>query len=462
MATSVTQFPTEYLDAIDEVLAGATYAGRYGVGAAEFAGNRQVSVPDISFGASPEPKEYDRFKTEGNVSLARTVYTLDHDVEKVFYIDAADALDEAALKMTTVVSEYERTVFAPSIDKDFFAKVAAKAKGKSTEEVTAANVRQLLRQARSQFTAAGLRGGDLYMTPEALACLEDATDRQWSNDTAITDTVGGYDGFSVFEVPEDTLGADFLVVSGGVRTVRYVVKRAATYAFGPGQHTQGDGWLTQMRWIYGTVVHKNKVVLRDVVLDRISANENVKDMVSLAFGEVIDNIIHHSESPCGGIACAQFYPKAANVPYIEYCVTDSGKGIAASMAENISYAGLSPSELVAKAFERKTGQWYGRVPDGTSRVSGGVGLSISAGLAAALDGVIWCVSHGSAVEIRGGKTTVVDGLYYPGTVIVVRLPVTDDAVVNESDLFDGGAERPMRWNPRDGRYYDSESDWELW
>lgn len=259
MPATVTAFPTEYLEAIDEVLAGSTFAGRYGVGAAEFAGSRQVSVPDIDFGENPEPTAYNRFAAEGNVNLNRTTYTLDHDVEKVFYIDAKDAIDEAALKMTTVLSEWERTVFGPYIDRDFFSKTLAKAKTTLTEPITAANVKDVLRKARTQFTAAGLRGGDLYMSSAALACLEDATDRQWSNETSITDSVGEYDGFSIFEVPGDSLGADLLVVSGGTRTVRYVVKRAATYAFAPGQHTSGDGWLTQMRWVFGTIVRKNKV-----------------------------------------------------------------------------------------------------------------------------------------------------------------------------------------------------------
>lgn len=203
-------------------------------------------------------------------------------------------------------------------------------------------------------------------------------------------------------------------------------------------------------------------MLSSVVLDHISTSDTVKDAVSFAFGEVVDNVIQHSESSCGGLACAQFYPKAASVPYVEYCVTDSGRGIAASMSDNEQYIGINPAMLVAKAFERGTGQWYGRVPDGSSKVSGGVGLSISERLAKALGGIVWCVSHGNAVEIRDGVTKTIDGLYFPGTIVTVRLPVPCDAVINESDLFDGGEDRPMRWSPQEGRYYEDEDDWELW
>lgn len=255
---TITTFPTEYLDAIDEVLAGATYAGRYNVAGAEFVRGRQVSVPDISFGASPDPVAYDRFSTESPVTIGRTVYTLDHDVQKVFYVDAEEAADEPAVAMTQVVSEYERTVFAPYIDKDFFAKAVAAAGGTSSVSPTKANVLSEIRKARSQFNNAGLSGGELYVTSDVLSALEEAVPREWSNESSITDAVGSYDGLQVFEVPTATLGCRMLAISGGLKTIRYVTKRAASYSFAPGQHTQGDGWLNQFRWVFGTLVWKNK------------------------------------------------------------------------------------------------------------------------------------------------------------------------------------------------------------
>lgn len=256
---NITTFPTEFATALDEVLVGATFAGKYNVQGAEFTSGRQVSIPDISFGDDPNPQAYNRFRTESNATLNRTVYTLDHDVEKSFYVDAVDAIDEASASITNVVSQYERTILAPYIDAEFFKAVALKAKTKATETLTTANIKSEIRNARTQFVQAGLVGGDLYMTSAALGLLEDATDRQWSNDTSITDTVGSYDGFAIYEVPDSVLGVDICAVSGGLQTVRYITKRAQTYLFAPGQHTTGDGWLAQMRWVFGTVVLKNKV-----------------------------------------------------------------------------------------------------------------------------------------------------------------------------------------------------------
>lgn len=259
MGTTISTYPVEYLSAIDEALVQATYASRYGVGAAEFVSGKQVSVPDYDFGDSANPVAYDRFATESSVTVSRTVYTLANDVEKVFYVDAADAIDEAAASATQIVAEYQRAILAPYVDADFFAAALAKAKATGTTTLTADNIKEAIRAARTQFVEAGLNGGDLFMTPTALGLLEDATNRQYSNETSITDTMGSYDGFSIFAVPDATLGADFIAISGGTRTIRYIVKRAVTYAFAPGQHTSGDGWLTQMRWIFGSIVRKNKV-----------------------------------------------------------------------------------------------------------------------------------------------------------------------------------------------------------
>ena len=252
------EFPTEYLEAIDEVLMGATYAGRYNDGAAEFVGGRQISIPDIDFGNSPEPKPYNRFASEDGVDIKRTVYTLDHDDEKQFYVDALTVQDEPVASMTGVISEYERTVLAPYIDKYFFRAATGKAKTRATETLTASNIKSEIRKARTQFNSKGLSGWELYMSSNALALLEDATDRQWSNEGTILDTIGNYDGFQIYEVPSDLLQCDFLAVAGGKNTIKYIVKRAASFLFAPGQHQRGDGYLAQMRWVFGNLVKMNK------------------------------------------------------------------------------------------------------------------------------------------------------------------------------------------------------------
>lgn len=257
---TISEYPTIYLEALDSVLTGETYANRYAVQGAEFVNGRQVSVPDISFPEAGDPNDYDRFTTEDKFTLTRTVYTLEHDKQFDCYVDACDSIDESAASVNSVTAEWMRTVFLPWVDKDFFKVAAAKAGTKGTETLTKDNIKAEIRKARSVFRQHGLAGGDLYMTADALAALEDATQREWSNESNITDSVGVYNGFQVFEVPDDTLGQDMILISGGLQTIRYITKRAASYLFPAGTHTHGDGDLGQHRWVFGTIVRKNKAL----------------------------------------------------------------------------------------------------------------------------------------------------------------------------------------------------------
>lgn len=259
MPYQINEFPTVFLTELDQVLLHGTYAGRYTVQGAEFVNNRTVNVPEITF-PDKAVNDYDRFRTENSMKLEYTPYTLGYDKEATFYVDAVDDRDAAGLLATNAVAEYERQVFGPYIDVQFFRFLAQKAKTKASTALTVANIKGEIRKARTQFFEAGLEGGELYMTSEAKGLLEDATGRQWSNEGAINDVIGVYDGFSILEVPAATLGADFIAVAGDQTTVRHVIKRAVAYLWSPGSHTNGDGWMAQLRWVFGDIVRKNRRV----------------------------------------------------------------------------------------------------------------------------------------------------------------------------------------------------------
>lgn len=259
MPNTISKFPEVFTKALDEVLVTSSYAARYSDPGAEFVNAKTVNVPDITF-ASDTVNDYDGFKTKNDVTLSYTPYTLEHDKQASFDIDAVQDIDTAAILSTKAASEYQHTIFLPAVDKDFFKTAAAKAKTTGSEAITKDNIKAEIRKARTQFTEVGLSGGDLYMSSTALAALEDAVDRQFSNETNIIDTVGSYDGFTIFEVPQALLGenVDFIVISGGKNTIHYIVKRAVAYLFAPGTHVNGDCWLSQFRWVFGSIVKKNK------------------------------------------------------------------------------------------------------------------------------------------------------------------------------------------------------------
>lgn len=257
MPITIDTFPTEYLDVLDQAFAPASFAQRYNVGAAEFVNGRQVSVPSIEF-PNATVKDYDRFKSDAGGKLTRKIYELAHDKECVFYLDALDE-EDTNIAVTEYLAQWEQEVFAPFVDTDFFKVAAAKSKGKGSAKLTVDNIKKEIRKARTQLRKAGLSGGELYMTSDALGLLEDSMNRQYDGTDVITDSVGKYNGFDVFEVDDERLGADFIAIGGGTNTIRYITKRAALYVFMPGEHQSGDGSLSQNRFVFGSVVRKNKV-----------------------------------------------------------------------------------------------------------------------------------------------------------------------------------------------------------
>ena len=197
--------------------------------------------------------------------------------------------------------------------------------------------------------------------------------------------------------------------------------------------------------------------LEQIITANMGFSKSVSDILNLAFVEIIDNVIQHSRAASPGVACAQHYKRKG---FVGICVADCGIGIQTSMAENPLYTGLSDAALIQKALEPNAGQWVGRGKMGTPQVSGGVGLSYPAKLVNKLGGHLWIFSHGSAVHVSKKGTRIICNSYYPGTLIVLRIP-EGDAVVLESDIWDNGRDIPVYWNPIDGRYYDDDDDEEI-
>ena len=311
MATQVSEFPVAYLTELDQILTHETYAGRYEVSGAEFVGNKTVKVPEITFPGNPV-NNYDRFRSEVGVKMNWRAYELGYDKEATFYVDAVDDRDAASILSTRTVAEYERMVFGPYVDQQFFRFAAQKAKTKSTTVLTASNVKAEVRAARTQFFEAGLTGGELYVTSEVKGLLEDATDRQWGSEDQINDVIGTYDGFDVIEVPASLLGCNLLAISGGQETIRHIVKRAVSYLWQPGTHTHGDGWMAQLRWVFGDVVRENRRV-------GIYCNAS-SDLVPP----------EHDGSPVSALAPLTVAPKLGTATIFGHTVSDLQTGVSVS------------------------------------------------------------------------------------------------------------------------------------
>ncbi len=194
--------------------------------------------------------------------------------------------------------------------------------------------------------------------------------------------------------------------------------------------------------------------LRDVIISHLQISRSLGNTLDLSFGEMIDNIIQHSRANSDGIVGAQYYSKDH---YIEVCVADCGVGIAKSMSDNPLYAGLSDRELVSKAFQVGTGEWFGVASAGSNKVSGGKGLSFAANLAKATGGHLWVITRDVALHITRDGEEVLSRLFYPGTFIILRVPETH-AVIRARDLSLPGGDAAVRWEVGEGSYTEPEDD----
>lgn len=164
------------------------------------------------------------------------------------------------------------------------------------------------------------------------------------------------------------------------------------------------------------------VAIRKLLARTMSLSQGARERVDFCVGEIIDNVVQHSQASAPGIVGAQYYPQ---VGYADICIADGGVGIAKTMAENPAYRGLTDDELLMKAFEHRTGQWFENAVFGTNRVSAGEGLASLAETVCGLGGHVWVVSRETSLEMDKDGPMRTSGLTYPGTVIVIRVPNID-------------------------------------
>ncbi len=251
-----TEFPVEYLTALDELVEQESFTTRYQVSGAEFTSTKTIRIPELEIANGTVA--YDRFKTENTAEIKYASYELDKDVQTAFYIDAVEDINEQHLRLLNVARDFERLKLVPEIDTYFFGKVKANAKTDAKTNITAANIKEELRKARVQMVQNGFTSADLYLSVDALSCLEDSIDRQFAGEGTITDVVGHYDMFDLFMVPDARLGLDFAVIGGGTDTIKHIWKRQVAKTFGPEVNQSGDGTTLQFRWVYGSLCPKNR------------------------------------------------------------------------------------------------------------------------------------------------------------------------------------------------------------
>lgn len=239
-------------------------------------------------------------------------YTVEHDRDIEFFVDKAD-VDEtnSTASIEKIAVNFVATNAVPETDARFFERVseaainansvsnvraAAKALNTYTKSTVIADLKGAIdhcRKYRNSLIA--------YVRTEIMSLLElalaDKANIAWTTisdlEFSVSTRCANIDGVPVFEVFDaerfatkfaygnatagtygftksavasqvetDTAwqklaGKDLNIVVASTATVLSVHKIDSIYAFGPGEHTQGDGWLYQHRELWDTFVFPN-------------------------------------------------------------------------------------------------------------------------------------------------------------------------------------------------------------
>ena len=189
-------------------------------------------------------------------------------------------------------------------------------------------------------------------------------------------------------------------------------------------------------------------------------DRSVISAVDNSFGEIMDNVLTHSYTETPGIAVAQYYPLKN---YIEFCVADAGIGIPRSLKRNPQFRNIPDCDLLKQSFEFGVGEnVYGA--NGCDEGHGcGYGLAFASKFAQASNGKLWAISHRDAIQIGQSGIRVVEGCWFPGTVVCMRVP--SNIALSESDLDVDGRARPNRpyyWDDKGNELEDIFENGILW
>jgi hypothetical protein len=257
---AITTFPKFFLDQLDEVLLADPITGRFLVNDVRLIKGRIVEIPKLAFGTGLQ--DYARFTSDDDdYTFSLEQLTLANDKEKQFYVEWADSNDFPTVQAATVMSEFLRVMAMPELQLNFFTKVAARVPSANsiTTAPSATNIKSLIDTAIAKLAQVGVNSGGIYMNSATDQLFENAVSRVYTNESGVNTKVFNYNGWEVITAPDAVIGTTrFMLIGDGI--AKDIRKRSETFAFAPGQHTTGDGWLIQYHLIYDAIVQDNKTV----------------------------------------------------------------------------------------------------------------------------------------------------------------------------------------------------------
>lgn len=169
---------------------------------------------------------------------------------------------------------------------------------------------------------------------------------------------------------------------------------------------------------------KEHEVTRQVaaVINRVTVDDKIREAAENAIGEVVDNVIHHSQSVIHGLVCAQVYP---NEGLLEVAIGDTGIGIRNSL-NDAGYFVPNYEAAIDLALRKSV----------TSKKSGrhsGIGLFMTRAIIEANGGTMFICTGNTIAEIDHRLRFRYLTHDWQGTLVMLRLRL--DNPVSVGDIY---------------------------
>lgn len=171
-----------------------------------------------------------------------------------------------------------------------------------------------------------------------------------------------------------------------------------------------------------------------IIQQNIEGIGHIRDALSYALLEVVENVFHHARSPIHAVVCAQSYPQLRQV---ELAVADTGRGISASLRDNPKLLNRfrTDTEAIQLAVQPKV--------TGRPSNNAGEGLFFTLEFIKQNGGDGYIYSYTGALQIRNGRPTPKSVPFWRGTWVALRFRT--DRAVNTAEIFN-------RYAPPDKNY----------
>ena len=161
--------------------------------------------------------------------------------------------------------------------------------------------------------------------------------------------------------------------------------------------------------------------LVEALAERIPADRATLFSLRIALDEIAENVVHHAESPIGGFAAAQGYPRKHK---FEIAIVDMGVGIRQSLAKNPAYADTaSDADAIQLALQKYV--------TATPERNAGTGLFVSKLLMEANGGMLAVRSGAGAVYHGVEEKVFTRDTQFPGTMVALRARTDTTLDINE-------------------------------